>query len=114
MARAKIPDPLARRHLVEKKLAPAQAARVAAAYLEEGRTLEALEFLAMAGDTERLTSLRGEAVAAGDFFLLRAVTSWLDEPASAEEWAALADAAQAAGKERYAGDARRQAEREGD
>ena len=45
MARTGIPDPLERRHLVEKDLPAAQALAIANAYLEKDRCLEALDFL---------------------------------------------------------------------
>ena len=54
---------------------------------------------------------RRVAVAAGDVFLLRAVAEMRDEPPEREEWAALGTAATAAGKDRYAAEAGRQAER---
>jgi hypothetical protein len=54
VARSKIPDPLARRHLIERSLQPAQALRVAEAYLEQGRALEAIEFLRKAEARDRL------------------------------------------------------------
>lgn len=111
MARSKIPDPLERRHLVERGVGEAQAARVAQAYLAEGRELEALDFLAEAGDQEGLAGLRQSAIAAGDLFLLKAVASAQAEEPQRQEWEALAAAAEAAGKQRYAEDARRQAER---
>ena len=111
MARTKIPDPLERRHLIERELAPAQAQRIADAYLAEGRSLEALDFLARAGDEEHMQAIRREAVEQGDGFLLRAVARLSDTPPRPEEWLALAEAAERAGKARYASDARRQAER---
>ena len=111
MARSKIPDPLERRHLVERGLGEAQAARIAQAYLADGRELEALDFLAQAGDQEGLAGLRKSAIAAGDLFLLKAVAPFLEEKPTREDWEALAAAAEAAGKQRYAEDARRQAQR---
>jgi hypothetical protein len=114
MASTKIPAPLARRHLVERELPPAQAAKLAEAYLAEGRTIEALDFLRKAGDREQLAALRAEAVEAGDAFLLRAVAGAMREPPGREEWQRLTEAARAAGKDRYAEDAKRQAEREED
>jgi hypothetical protein len=111
MARSRIPDPLERRHVIERSLAPAQAERVAEAYLGESRRLEALVFLGQAGAQERLAELRRQAIDEGDAFLLRAVANTTGEPPRREEWLELAAAAEAAGKERYAADARRQAER---
>ncbi len=111
MARSKIPDPLERRHLVEREMAPAQAERVAEAYLEQGRSLEAIDFLVKTGAEEGFARLRREAIESGDFFLLRALGQATGEAPRREEWAELARAAEAAGKLRYAEDARRQAER---
>ncbi len=111
MAAFKLPNPLERRHLIERDLPPAQAARVAEGYRAEGRSLDALDFLHAAGDAEGIAALRCEAVQAGDAFLLRAIARVTGEAPQREEWRALAEAAAAAGKERYAADARRQAER---
>jgi hypothetical protein len=111
VAQSRIPSPLERRHLVERELPAAQALRIAEAYLEEGRALEALDFLRKAGAQERLGELRRDAVAAGDAFLLRSVAAAAGAPATREEWLALADAAAASGKLRYAEEARRQAQR---
>ena len=111
MARSPIPDPLARRHLVERELGRDQALRIAEAYLEQGRGVEAVEFLGKAGAAERLDALRREAVEAGDAFLLRSVAAASGRRASSTEWRQLEAAANAAGKLRYAADARRQAER---
>ena len=62
MAAFKLPNPLERRHLIERDLSPAQATRVAEAYRAEGRSLDALDFLHAAGDAEGLAALRCEAV----------------------------------------------------
>ena len=113
MARSKIPGPLERRHLIERAIAPAQALKTAEAYLAEGRALEAVEFLAKAGEDERLRALRREALEAGDVFLMRAVAHAMGKPPDRQEWLALATAAEASGKQRYAVEARRQAERGG-
>jgi hypothetical protein len=114
VARSKIPGPLERRHLIEREIAPAQALKSAEAYLAEGRSLEAVEFLAKAGDEPRLQALRNEAVEAGDLFLLRAVAVAMGEAPDRDEWLRLAAAAVASGKQRYAADARRQAARGGE
>lgn len=112
MARNKLPNPLERRHWIEKDLSVAQALSVAEAYLECGRSVEAIEFLVIAEAADRLTALRREAIEAGDAFLLRAVGAAMEEPPVQEEWETLAEAASRAGKERYATEARRQAGRE--
>ncbi len=110
MARSKIPDALERRHQIERELPPEKALQMAEAYLEEGRSVEAVEFLRKAGAAERLGELRQEALAAGDVFLLRAAATAAGAPPERHEWAALADEAARAGKDLYAHEARRQAE----
>jgi hypothetical protein len=104
---AKPPDPLKRRHLVEETLPPARALALAEAYLAAGQRFDALAFLAKAGAPDRLRSLRAEAVAEGDVFLVREIGALLGEEADAATWSAVAEAAAAAGKERYAAEARR-------
>ena len=111
MAKHGIPDPLVRRHLVEKQLPTDQARGIADAYLAEGRAEEAVDFLALAQDRERLGELRAKAVSSGDAFLLRQVARALGDEPQRDEWRRLAEAAHAQGKERYAREAQRQAER---
>ena len=111
MAKNKIPNPLERRHLIERELPEAQAQAVADAYLAEGRSAEAVDFLRLAGAGDALAALRETAVTEGDAFLLRSVATAMEALPEREEWRRLADAAAAAGKERYAEEARRQAER---
>jgi hypothetical protein len=114
VARTVLPDPLRRRHLVERELPAAQALRIGEAYLAEGRAIEAVDFLRKAGAAERLTELRRGAVEAGDSFLLRAAAAAAGEAPRHEEWEAVARAAEAAGKLRYAADARQQLNRGGE
>ncbi len=112
MARGKkLPDPLARRHLLEGEMPVGQALATAQAYLAADRGVEAVDFLARAGAEEELAVLRAEAVAAGDLFLFRAIVRAVGEPPSHAEWVAVAAAAEEAGMERYAREARRQVER---
>ena len=111
VAQSKIPGPLERRHLIEGELSADRALALAEAYLEQGRTVEAVDFLVKAEASERLAELRRHAVAAGDVFLLRTLAEMMEEPAEQEEWTALATAAAAAGKDQYAAEAGRQAER---
>ncbi len=111
MAKAKIPDPLERRHLVEKELPPDQARAIAEAYLAEDRWVDAIDFLAIAGAGEGLAELRQRAIAQGDAFLLRAIAAAQGRPPSRDDWHKLAAAATAHGRERYALEARRQLER---
>ena len=111
MARSPIPDALERRHLVERELPPAQALRIAEAYLAEGRALEAVDFLRKAGAAEKLAELRRGAIEEGDAFLLRSVAAASGEPPTRGEWLALAQGASGAGKQRYADEGSRQAQR---
>ena len=111
MAKSGIPGALERRHLIEKNLSQAQALQIAEAYLADGRSVEAVDFLAKAEAREQLAELRSAAVESGDVFLLRTAARALDEPPTRAEWSAVGDAAAAAGRDRYAADARRQVER---
>ena len=109
MAKARVPDPLKRRHLIEKDLGEAQSLAIAETYLAEGRTTEAIAFLRKAGADDRLAQLEDEAVESGDAFLLKQVADARDRDPGAERWLALAEAAEAAGKQRYVQMARRHA-----
>jgi hypothetical protein len=111
LAKAKIPDPLERRHLVEKALPPDQARAIAQAYLADDRFIEAVDFLRIAGAAEQLAELRARSIADGDAFLLRAVAGAQGQPPTREDWQKLEAAATAQGRERYALAARRQIER---
>jgi len=113
MAKSRIPSALDRRHLIERELSEANALAIADAYLAEGRSIEALDFLAKANARDRLAELRAQALEAGDAFLLRAVARAMHEPPVRVEWGRVAAAAEAVGKQRYASEARRQAERSG-
>lgn len=113
MAKSTIPDPLKRRHLVEQELDQTQSQEIAEAYLAEGRSQEAIDFLAMAGSEEALEALADEAVASGDVFLLKQLGVALERDFEASMWLSLAEAAEAAGKLLYAETARRQARASG-
>jgi len=111
MPRSSIPDPLERRHLIERDLAPDACSKLAEAYLAAGRTWDAIAFLSKANATARLAGLRDEAVVAGDAFLVRELTRALRDEVPAARWRETAAAAAAAGKERYAAQATQLAER---
>ena len=111
MGKTNLPGPIERRHLIERDLSAAQALRYAEIYIAEGFDVDAVAFLVKAEATDQLDALRGRAIETGDAFLLRAVASETGAPPSAEEWKALAEGAERAGKERYAAEALRQAER---
>jgi hypothetical protein len=110
MARSLIPDPLRRRHLLEEPLEPARALAVAEAYLAAERVWEAVDFLRKADAREKLAELRERAVATGDPFLLRQVSSALGEEPGGARWRALAEAARRAGRDVAARDAERMAQ----
>jgi hypothetical protein len=109
LARTTLPDPLQRRHLVEEDLPEKRALALAEAYLAEGRTVEAVAFLAKAGARDRLAQLADEAIALGDVFLVREVAARLGEEPDAATWTRIAEAAEAVGKASYAREARRMA-----
>ena len=111
MARNAIPDPLERRHLVEKALPAAQALAIAEAYLAQDRCVEAIDFLRIAKADERLDELRERALTDGDAFLMRAVAGAQRRPPTREEWQRIGTNAAALGRDRYALEARRQVER---
>ena len=114
MAKTKIPNSLERRHLVERELSARQALAIAEAYLEEGRSEEAVVFLGKAGSDERLESLTREAVDTGDAFLLSEISRVRGRESDAQTWRQLAESARRAGKELYADTAERQAHRSDD
>lgn len=111
MAKSGIPGALERRHLIEKELAPAQAQRIADAYVADERHLEAVDFLRKLEGSAALQGMRARAVEEGDAFLLRGVATAMGERPAREEWQACATSATALGKYRYAEEARRQVER---
>jgi hypothetical protein len=111
MAKSLIPNPLERRHLLERELEPARAVAIAEAYCAVDRALEAVAFLRKAGAKDRLEALVQEALREGDAFLLREAAQALGRAPDAALWRQLGDTAAAAGKDRYAAEARRQVER---
>jgi hypothetical protein len=102
LARTKLPDPLARRHLLEAALEANKAKALADAYLALGREIEAIDFLALAKADAELAALEATAVERGDVFLLRRVAVALGREPGAERWRALAAAASRGGRERDA------------
>jgi hypothetical protein len=111
VAHNKIPDPMARRHLLEKSMDAKQALALADAYLAEDRPWEAIAFLVKAGDSERLEDIAKQAIEAGDAFLLKGVLEAQGaEVHDPELWIRLARAAEGAGKTLYGIRARRMAD----
>jgi hypothetical protein len=102
MARSKLPDPLAKRHLLEAELEPGKAKALADGYLALSREIEAIDFLKQAKATDALESLQKAALERGDVFLMRRVAQALGRDPSREQWQILATAAVAAGRERDA------------
>lgn len=102
MARTKLPDPLARRHLLEAELEPVKAQTLADGYLALGREIEAIDFLVKAKAEAKLVALEAEAVERGDVFLLRRVALALGREPGPERWRALAENASRVGRLRDA------------
>jgi len=111
LAKSSIPDPLERRHLIEGELEPARALAFANAYLADGRELEAIAFLRKASAGAQLEQIWQSALREGDPFLLREAALGLGREPDAATWREVESAAASAGKDRYAAEARRQAER---
>lgn len=109
MAKSPLPDALARRHLLERELPPAQARRIAEAYLAEDRRLEAVDFLRAARAEASLEELRAQALRDGDAFLFRVVSGAAGRPPDRDEWLRLGETARALAKDRYAAEAERNA-----
>lgn len=114
MSKVRIPAPLERRHLLEKDLDASEALGIAEAYLAEGRVVDSLAFLVAAEAWDRMAEVREGVIEAGDAFVLRSIADLRAEEPSADEWARLEAAANAAGKATYADTARRQAQRHDD
>ena len=114
MASSKIPNPLERRHLVERELSPEQATALADAYLAEGRADEAVVFLGKAGADDRLQAMWDEAAETGNVFLLKQIARLLPSEPTPGDWERVAEAARAGGKQLYAEAALRLAHRSGD
>jgi len=111
--RAAIPDALERRHELEKPLESARARAIGEVYLAQQRELEAIAFLKKAGASDALERLCAAAIERGDAFLLREACAALGHEPERASWEALARAAEAAGREKYATEAKRQVERLG-
>jgi hypothetical protein len=111
MAKSIIPDPLERRHLLERQADVSASLKIAEAYMEEGRADEAIDFFAKAGASDRLEALLTDAVEAGDAFLMQSVVRVSGIEVGAEKWLRCAQIAEDRGKLRYAEVARRQATR---
>ena len=111
MASTTTPNPLERRHLIEKELSAEQALAVAEAYLAEGRLDDSVVFFGKAQAEDRLQELADMAVESGDAFLLTEVSRVRRQEPPPAVWERLAEAARRAGKELYAETASRQANR---
>jgi len=111
MAKSVLPDPLERRHLIERELTPAAASKIAEAYLAEERVWESIAFLLKAGARDRLLELAEQASRAGDSFLVRELCRAAGQAPTPEGWSETAGAARAAGKDLFAAQAQRLADR---
>jgi hypothetical protein len=109
VAKSQIPNPMQRRHEIEKNLSEAASLELAEAYVAEGRLSESVVFFVKANADERLDALRGGAVESGDAFLLKQIADATRREPGADVWLRLSEAATRAGKDRYAEMARRHA-----
>ena len=107
MAKTKHPDPLSRRHLLEREIEPSKASAIAKAYLDEGREIEAIDFFAKLEDRGALEKIQSVAVERGDVFLMKAASAGLGEEPSAERWKKLGERAGELGRVRDAESAQR-------
>jgi hypothetical protein len=106
-----LPDPLARRHELEKPLGAAEARAVGEAYLAQNRELEAIAFLKKANANDALEQLCRAAIERGDAFLLREANAALGREPDLASWQRLEGAAAMQGRDKYAAEAKRQVER---
>ncbi len=111
MAKPIIPNPLDRRHLIEKPMDQNACLKIAEAYMEEGRVDEAIDFFAKAEATDRLESIRADAIETGNSFVVQSVSRVTGDEVASEQWLRCAEVAEAQGMLRYAEVARRQATR---
>jgi hypothetical protein len=102
LAETKLPDPLSRRLLLDGETDPSRLKALGTAFLEAGREIEAIEFLAKAEDRESLRTLQDAAVERGDVFLMKSASAGLKEEPPVARWRTLAEAATAAGRHRDA------------
>ena len=109
MAKIKLPDPLARRHLLEGDLDKDKARAYGEAYVAAGRSVEAIDFLEIGEAREALTALQDDALEQGDAFLMRAASGALGVDPGPDVWTRLAEKADSLGREQDAETARRQA-----
>jgi hypothetical protein len=114
MTQSKIPDPLERRHLIEKDLPAEQSLAIAEAYLADERRTEAVVFLGKAGAEQQLQELAEVAVEAGDVFLLTEVSRARGREPEPATWERLEASARRVGKDQFAEAAHRRAARSDD
>jgi len=107
VANLKLPDPLARRHLLEGDLSKDKARAYGEAYVAAGRPVEAIDFLEIGDARDTLSALQKEALEQGDAFLMRVSSGALGEDPGSELWTRLAEKAESLGREQDAETARR-------
>jgi len=76
-------------------------------FMEDGLFSDALDFLGQADDREGLNALLPKIIAEGDVFLFTRLKKLLGQPATPQEWAALAEQAGRLGKATFAAQAER-------
>ncbi|MHC4858579.1 MAG: hypothetical protein ACYTDY_00645 [Planctomycetota bacterium] len=112
MARSPLTDALAKRdHLHSERVTDEERNACADVFIGEARYGEALEYLEVTRDAERLDKIHEIAVEAGDTFLLSRIEKIRGKPIPAETWRIVAE--RALRREKFY-DAARAYERAGD
>lgn len=81
---------------------PEELKRLGKEYLEEGRAVDALDFLEKAGDREGIARIRDLSIEQGDIFLLQQTAKLLQAPIEEKDWRATVEKALEEGRFREA------------
>ncbi len=102
-----LPDPLKRREILYGTDTPKETlVEYGAAYEEQGRIDDAMQFYSQAGDEAGLKRIKTKAFDVGDAFLLKGVARALPELVSEDDWKQMVSVAEKLGKDQYAEQAR--------
>ncbi len=98
-----LPSALERRGLLYgKESRKADHSSIAETYLGAGRTMDALEFFVLAGDTGGIDRIRDLAVKEGDVFLLAQIERLTQIEEDPETWRRIGESSEENGKTAYA------------
>jgi len=102
-----LPEPLKRREILYGASTSREAlVDYGAAYEEQGRLDDALQFYTQAEDQAGLERIKAKSLEVGDAFLLKGVARARPELVSEEDWKQMIEIAERLGKELYADQAR--------